>query len=218
MGSGRVPSSCRLCLVTLPALSPDAFAPALDAALAAGDVASLIIANEAASPAALQRIAEVLVPIAQRRGVAALIHNDSRIAGRVGADGVHIDTGTAELRDAVARLRPVRIVGAGGLKTRHEAMEAGEAEPDYVFFGRPAGDAQPSVHPDALDLAAWWAPLFEIPAVLMGGSTVASVEEATATGVEFVALRRAVWEGRDGPAAAVAEANRRLGSAGVKAA
>src|SRR3954452_14698263 len=89
-----VPSrACRLCLVTPPVIDPQTFAPQLQAALAAGDVACLIIAPAQGSPAALQRLAEILTPPAQARGVAALIVNDTRVAGRVGADGVHVDTG-----------------------------------------------------------------------------------------------------------------------------
>ena len=85
------------------------------------------------------------MPRAQARGVAALVQNDTRIAGRVRADGVHIDTGLADLAAAVEKLRPKLIVGAGGLRSRHEAMTAGEANPDYLFFGRLDGDNEDDV-------------------------------------------------------------------------
>lgn len=204
------PTIPRLCLITPPQPAPDRFAPALEAALAAGDVASLIIASEGQSPAALERIAEVLTPIGQRAGAAVLVLNDTRIMGRAKADGVHIDTGPADLRAAVGRLSPKYIVGAGGANSRHEAMTLGEAEPDYIFFGRLDGDGQPGVHARALELAAWWAPLFQIPAILMAGSSIDSVREAAGSGTEFVALRRAVWDHPEGPAAAVAAATRLL--------
>jgi thiamine-phosphate pyrophosphorylase len=207
----------RLCLVTPAAIAPDAFAPALAEALSGGDVASLIVSAATPSPAAFQRIAEVLTPVAQAAGVAVLIRNDTRIAGRVGADGVHVDGGIADLRDAL-RLRPKHIVGAGGAAGRHAAMSIGETEPDYIFFGRVDGDEVPDIHPDALALAEWWAPLFEIPAVLMAGSSLASIAAARATGAEFIALRRAVWEHPEGPAAAVREANRLLSQPAEKAA
>ncbi len=200
----------RLCLITPPLAAPEAFAPALEAALAAGDVASLIVVAVGAGPAVMERVAGALTPLAQRRGVAVLIHNDTRIAGHVRADGVHVDSGAEDLRDTVRRLRPERIVGAGALASRHDAMTAGEADPDYVFFGRLDGDDTAAAHPKALELAAWWAPLFRIPAMLMAGNAVDSVREAVVAGVEFVALGRAVWEHPDGPAAAVAAANRLL--------
>ena len=202
-------SRCRLCLVTPPAADPDAFAPKLARALGGGDVASVVIATGAGDPAALQRAAEKFVPIVQARGAAALILNDTRIAGRAGADGVHVDGGPADLADAIAALRPRKIVGAGDIRSRHDAMVAGEADPDYVFFGRLDGDTGPEIFDKALDLAAWWSSMFIIPAIVMGGRDVASVRAAADAGIEFVALCRAAFDSDD-PAAAVAEANRLL--------
>jgi thiamine-phosphate pyrophosphorylase len=134
-------SRCRLCLVTPPQIAPAALPALVGAALSGGDVASLIIAVDPADPNVLQHTAQAIVPIAAARGVAALIHNDTRIVGRAGADGVHVDSGAADLGDAVAALRPKRIVGAGGIRSRDEAMRAGEQDPDYLFFGRNAATA-----------------------------------------------------------------------------
>jgi thiamine-phosphate pyrophosphorylase len=89
-------------------------------------------------------------------------------------------------------------------------MELGECVPDYLFFGRLDGDTGDEIFPKALDLAAWWSSLFEIPAVVMGGRKLESVAAAAEAGIEFVALRHAVWKHPAGPAAAVAEANRLL--------
>lgn len=205
---------CRLCLVTPHDYDPDDLVPLVVDALAGGDVASLIIAGEGER---LQRLAEGLVPRAQARGAAALVRNDTRIAGRARADGVHIDTGMADLAAAVEKLRPKLIVGAGGLRSRHEAMEAGEANPDYLFFGRLDGDTEDGIFGKALDLAAWWSSLFVIPAIVMGGRSIASVESAAREGIEFVALCRAVFADPRGPAEAVAEANLRLARAAEEA-
>jgi thiamine-phosphate pyrophosphorylase len=89
-------------------------------------------------------------------------------------------------------------------------MRAGELGPDYVFFGRLDGDSGPEIFPKAFSLAAWWSSLFEIPAVVMGGNRIDSIAAAAAAGVEFACLGTAVWTHPDGPAAAVAEANRVL--------
>ena len=202
--------TCRLCLVTPSGGSPEGLGTMVDAALSAGDVASLIVTADAAD---LARLAQVTVPIAQAHGVAALIHNDRQIAAATGADGVHFDGRVTELRACIDDLHPDRIVGAGNLTSRHDAMAAGEAEPDYVFFGRLDGDTGEEIFPKALGLAEWWAGLFQIPAVVMGGSDLNSVQQARDAGIEFVALRRAVWEHPDGPADAVALANRLLAEA-----
>ncbi|MCX5496553.1 thiamine phosphate synthase [Kaistia dalseonensis] len=198
----------RLCLVTPAGADPSVFAGALEAAFQGGDVATLFIVDEGASPAALQKLAEVAVPIAQAHGAAAIVPNDTRLFGRVHADGLHVDTGIADLKAALDTLRPDGMVGAGGLTTRHDAMLAGEADCDYLFFGRFDGDTGDAIFDKAFDLAAWWSAVFEIPAVVMGGRAIASVAEAVDARIEFVALRSAVWEHPEGPAAAVAEANR----------
>jgi hypothetical protein len=61
-------------------------------------------------------------------------------------------------------LKPDRILGVGGLVTRHDAMVAGEAGADYVLFGEPdAKGERPSA--DAIcERLDWWAELFEPPA------------------------------------------------------
>ena len=202
---------CRLCLVTPPVYSPDAFAPQLAAALAGGDVATLIVtAPEADDPAALQAAVAAFVPICAERGVATIVAGDPRIAMRTGADGVHVEGGIDALRDARETLGDGRIVGAGGLRTRHDAMQASEAGIDYLFFGRLDGDTGPDIFHKAQELAAWWSEVTVVPAIVMGGNSLASVEGAAADNIAFVALSAAVWNDPLGPAAAVAEAVRRL--------
>ena len=203
---------CRLCLVTPPDYAPDAFAAELAEALSGGDVASLIVTAPPGGESQFQKAAEALVPIAQARGTAALIHNETRIAARAGADGVHVDTGLADMRAARESLRGGRIVGAGGVNSRHEALEYGEADPDYIFFGRLHGDSGDGIFPKALELAAWWSSVTVIPAIVMGGRNLASVEDAADNGIEFVALSAAVWNHPRGPRRAVAEAADRLTS------
>lgn len=199
----RTMEATRLCLVT-PAEFGDGFPALLDDALAGGDVASLIIVPPPGMPEALARR---IGTVAARHGVAALIMGDN--APTTGLDGVHVE-GPAAIKAAIARHRPARIVGAGGAYSRHDAMAVGELGPDYLFFGRLDGDGQEGIHPAAMELAEWWVPLFEIPAIVMGGGSIESAAEAAAAAVEFVALREAVWNHPDGPRAAIARADRIL--------
>ena len=199
----------RLVLVTPPVYDAATFAPRLADALAGGDVASLIITGDATS---LQRNAEALVPIAANRGVASLVLNDTRVASCTGADGVHVETGLADVQAALESFRKKKIVGAGNVSSRHDAMELAEAEPDYLFFGRIDGDMTDEIFPRSLDLASWWSEVAVIPAIVMGGRAVTSVDEAARAGIEFVALSAAVWEHGKSPAAAVAEVAARLAS------
>jgi thiamine-phosphate pyrophosphorylase len=213
-----IASRCRLCLVTPAGVDAETFAARVADALSGGAVASLIITADPADPARLQRAAEAFVPIAQDAGVAAIVHGDTRIVGRSHADGVLIDSGPADLAAALAALQPKRMVGAGGFTSRHEAMAAGEASPDFLFFGRLDGDTGDGIFPKALDLAGWWSTVTVIPAIVMGGRTLASVREAASEGIEFVALGKAVWDDPRGPAAAVAEACDYLAESGEAAA
>jgi thiamine-phosphate pyrophosphorylase len=201
-GEGAHP---RLVLVTPLEVDLAGFPGLLEEALAAGEVAAVILAS-GASEEASEAAAAALVPIVQRNGAAALVRNYTRVAGRSRADGVHIDSGIADLRSAVLSMRPRMMVGAGNLNSRHAAMEAGEADIDYVLFGRLHGDVRPEPHPRALELAAWWAGLMLVPAVAMAGNAVDSVAAARDTGAEFVALHRAAWDHPEGPAAAVRQA------------
>ncbi|ETK05728.1 hypothetical protein T229_01060, partial [Tannerella sp. oral taxon BU063 isolate Cell 5] len=116
------------------------------AAFASGDIASLILPQDDRDEATFQAYAEKIVPAAQAVGIAVVIAGDSRIAGRVKADGLHVEASKAELADAVERLQERMMVGTGGAKTRDDALELGEVRPDYIFFGRFGYDNKPEPH------------------------------------------------------------------------
>ncbi|WP_102961164.1 thiamine phosphate synthase [Mangrovicella endophytica] len=198
----------RLVLITTPLPDGAPGEDALRAALSGGDVASVIIDPAGRDEAAFQRFAEALVPIAQDAGAAAIVVDDTRCAGRVRADGLHVASGTVEaLQDAIARFSPKLIVGGSGFETRHEGLEAGEFLPDYLMFGRLGGDAAEEPHAKNLELGEWWAAVVEIPCIVMAGGNVESARAAAATGAEFVALSSAVFAEGSDTAAQVARAN-----------
>ena len=141
------------------------------------------------------------VALVQGHGAAAIIVGHSRIAGRTGADGLHVGTGVADVKAAIQTFKPDRIVGAGNLKTRHAAMEAGSENVDYVLFGQLRGDTHSEPHPKAVKLAQWWAELMQVPAVLHAGNSIATLENMPRA-IDFIALDRALWEYPAGPAAA----------------
>lgn len=196
---------CRLVLV-VPEGDDETLAKQLDAALSGGDVASVIVPQYAADEHTFQKRAERLLPLIQDAGAAALIAGDSRVAGRVKADGLHVSKPN-ELEEAIERFTPKLIVGAGGAPDRHTALEIGEMRPDYVLFGKLDGDIKPEPHPKNLALAEWWASMVEIPCIVTGGTDVSSVVAVAETGAEFVALREAVFCHAEGPAEAVRSAN-----------
>lgn len=198
---------CRLVLVTPEFREAAEAARIVGEALKGGDVASVIIPQYGADDTSFQKIAEALVPVVQQTGAAALVAGDSRVAGRARADGLHITGGVAELGEAIEKFTPKLIVGGGNAQDRHKALEMGELQPDYVFFGKLDGDIKPEAHPKNLALAEWWASMIEIPCIVMGGTDVASALAIAETGAEFAALRLAVFEDPERAALVVQEVN-----------
>lgn len=203
----KTTNRCRIVLISPSGVTADGFARKFEAAISGGDIASIILPANGMDEASYQAFAERIVPIAQAASIAAIVVDDTRIAGRVKADGIHIEGGKAALAEAVESFQSKMAVGAGGIKSRDDALELGEERPDYVFFGRFGYDTQPEAHQRNLSLGGWWAEMIEIPGIVMAGSDLASVETVAATGADFVALSAAVFgEGVD-PKAAIARAN-----------
>jgi len=206
MNDKTQPNRCRIVLLAGPGVEAGQLQDALDG----GDVASVILFQEGLDEASFQSLAERLVPLAQQAGAAAIVAGDTRIAGRVYADGIHVEGGKADLAEAIEKFQAKIMVGAGGAKSRDEALELGEERPDYLFFGRFGYDAKPEPHHRNLSLGQWWAEMIEIPCIIMAGSDLESVRAVAATGAEFVALSAAVFgEGVD-PRTAIARANAML--------
>lgn len=207
------PDRCRIVLVVPPGADIATLPRRIAEAIGGGDVASLILPQYDLDETTFQKLAERIVPHAQEKGVAVILAGDNRVAGRVGADGIHMDANVDAVVDAVTKAKGRSMVGAGGAKTRDEALTLGEAQPDYLYFGRFGHDTKPEPHPRNLELGNWWSEMVAIPCIVEAGSDLASIDTVAATGAEFVALSTAVFSGSLPPAEAVAEANRRLDAA-----
>jgi len=185
--------------------------------LATGHGIAAVLIGAGMDEAAAAAVARDQVPLVQRHGAAAIIVNSFSLAGRTGADGVHVETGPADIKAAAQTFKPDRIVGAGNLKTRHAAMQAGSENVDYVLFGQLRGDTHREPHPKAVKLAEWWADLIEVPAVLHAGNSIDTLE-ILPRGIDFIALDRAIWEYPGGPAAAITRIGTILSSLAEQAA
>src|SRR6516164_5591291 len=198
------PPRPRLYLVTPPLGEAASFLRELGTALAAGDVAALLLRLEAADERTLINRANSVAAVVQRRGVVLLIDDHPELAARAGVDGAHL-FGISALTEAIGALKPDRIAGAGGLRSRHDAMLAGEAAADYVMFGDPdRGGARPPLEA-VTERLTWWSELFEPPCVGYAGSRdeIASLTQA---GADFIALGEWLWMQNEAPAAAIATA------------
>lgn len=189
-----VPNRCRLVLIA-PVTGADA-AP-IEAALEGGDVASLFLPRGARSDEDYQAFVGKVTPAAQSRGVAVVVEGDARIAMRARADGLYFEGSKADLADMVERHGGKIMVGTGGVKTRDDALELGETQPDFMFFGRFGYDSKPEAHPRNLALGQWWAEMVAVPGIVMAGSSDESVVAVAATGTDFVAVEAAVFGGEN---------------------
>lgn len=207
--------SCQIYLLLPPVIDPD-LAKQLEAALGAGEVAAALLWPGDANPPALRALLADIVGTAHACGVPILLGNAAP-ADLGAADGVHVEAGLDGLRQARERLEPPRMVGAGGLNSRHAAMEAGEAGVDYVMFGSadPARFGALRLQ-QVEELTAWWAEIFQVPCVAPASSPEQAAALARA-GADFVCVRDCVWRHPRGPSAAVAELAAALAKAEVAA-
>jgi thiamine-phosphate pyrophosphorylase len=198
----------RLYLATPDVDDPSPSMASLPGLLAGADVAAVLLRLKPTDQRTMISRVKALAPAIQGGGAALLLDGQVldgqfELVARAGADGAHL-TGIAAMEEALPSLKPDRIVGVGGLTTRHDSMAAGELGADYVLFGEPdAGKQRPSVEAIAERLQ-WWAELFEPPCVGFAASREEAYEFAAA-GADFVLVGDFIWNDRRGAAAALME-------------
>ena len=193
----------RLYLATPVVDDPSQLAASLAGALAAADVAAVLVRLKPVDQRTMISRVKTLAPVIQAAGAAALLDGNVELVARSGADGAHLAS-IAAMEEALPSLKPDRIAGAGGLTTRHDSMAAGEAGADYVLFGEPDAKGQrPSIEAIAERLQ-WWAELFEPPCVGFAESREEAREFASA-GADFVLVGDFIWADPRGPATALSE-------------
>ena len=198
-----------LYLLTAPLGDTAAFASKLAAVLDVGNIAALLLRLEDADERTLVNRAKTVAAMAQPRGVALLLDGRPELAARAGADGAHFD-GIEALTAAISELKPERMAGAGGLRSRHDAMLAAEGGADYVMFGEPDRNGHRSPFAAVIERVGWWAEVFEVPCVSYAGD-LGEVSALAQAGSDFVALGDWIWTKEELPAALVAAAAKCLG-------
>jgi thiamine-phosphate pyrophosphorylase len=195
---------CQLYLISPPQVDGD-FPGRLRQALEGGPVAAFQFRVKDVDQHEAARLAEPLQRICAEHDVAFIVNDDMALAKRIGADGVHLGQGDGDPREARALLGPDAQIGVTCHDSRHLAMEAGEAGADYVAFGAfyPTMTKETEYRPDP-SILGWWATLFEIPSVAIGGVTPENGRALVEAGADFLAVCSAVWKHPDGAGAAVA--------------
>ncbi len=195
----------RLYLATSAITDPAPLLEALPGVLAGADIAALLVRLAQSDPRSMISRVKALAPVTQGANVAMLLDGCADLVARSGADGAHL-TGITAMTEWMASLRPDRIVGVGGLATRHDSMLAGEAGADYVLFGEPDPQGQRPSRDAVIERVQWWAELFEPPCV----AYAASPDEAIAfvrAGADFILADDLVWNDPAGAAAAASALN-----------
>ncbi len=195
---------CKLYLIS-PQEVGGAFPDRLRAALDGGEVAAFQLRVKDVDSHELARLAEPLQRICADHGTAFIVNDSMSLAKRLGADGVHLGQSDGDLREARALLGPTAQIGRTCHDSRHLAMEAGEAGADYIAFGafHPT-TTKPSDYRPPPSILSWWAAVFEIPCVAIGGITPANARPLVDAGADFIAVCQAVWGAND-PGAAVSD-------------
>jgi thiamine-phosphate pyrophosphorylase len=198
----------QLYLVTPVIEDAAAFSGTLRDAMAAADIAAVLLRLKAAGERDLINRIKVLAPLVQGNDIALLLDGHPEIAARAGADGAHL-TGLASFSAAVEALKPAKIAGCGGVITRDDAMQAGDRGADYVMFGDAAAGQRRAPLPAVIERIEWWAELFQIPCVGFAASLL-EIGPLCAAGADFVAIGDGIWDDPRGVASAVADAALKL--------
>ncbi len=163
----------------------------LRAVLALSKIASVLIrpvSGSTLAPATTKRLVDVI----QSRSVAALIADDAGLVRSLKADGVHLSWSKeqiARFKDARANLGERYIVGADVGRSRHDAMELGEAGADYIGFGIPSHvEDRETAAERQLDLIDWWGEIFQIPCVAFDVVNAGMASALAKARADFVAV------------------------------
>jgi len=189
-GEMCVPSGAKLYLdFATSGGSPESSRTVLAAALDSAPIASLLIREDENARNDVAAI-RALIGLAQQKGVATLLLGDAGRASKLGADGVHVPWSADVVQNfKSARSNPGLIVGADAGRTRHDAMEIGEAGADYVAFGIPVHvEDRARAAERQLDLVSWWSGLFEVPCVALDVADAGYARRLAEVGADFVGV------------------------------
>lgn len=175
-------ATAQLFLITPPAVPAERIVAALEQIAARTEIAALLIRRADLSENAYKLLVKAIAPRAQALGAAVMIEGEPGLVRMLGVDGLHLSGGVKAVRDAIAALKPNLIVGVGDIGSRHDAMQKGELDIDYILFGPLSG----AISEPERELARWWAETMEVPSIL--SDPEAGIANYDAEGCEFIAL------------------------------
>lgn len=183
-------------------LHDDTFVPAVRAALDGG--ARLIqYRDKKSDPTQRETIARALNAVCRAHGVPFVINDDVRLAGVVGATGVHLGRDDPDIGAARAALGPAALIGVSCYNELARAQAAQEAGADYVAFGRffPSR-TKPQALSATPELLRTARAELKIPIVAIGGITPENGTSLIKAGADALAVIEGVFNQPDIRAAA----------------
>jgi thiamine-phosphate pyrophosphorylase len=162
----------------------------LSAAIGAAPIASALL-RSGPNANLESATARALIELAQKNGIAMLLASNAEEAAAFGADGLHLLWSPDIVRTfkATRQGAPALIIGADAGRSRHDAMELGEAGADYVAFGIPPHvEDRDKAAGRQRDLIVWWSDVFEIPCVAFDVPDADSARIMAAAGADFVSV------------------------------
>lgn len=162
----------------------------LAAAIDTAPIASILLRTSDSEPDA--KLVRDLIAFPQKKGIAVLLTPSTGNAAKLDADGIHLPWTTdivAQFKTIQQTARSGAILGADAGRSRHDAMELGEAGADYIAFGIPphVEDREKAAERQA-DLIQWWSEVFEVPCVAFDVPEPGAAHHLAAMGADFVAV------------------------------
>ena len=171
--------------------SSEAALSAIETALSAGPVRALLITQPKQDRLTREHVHKFL-DLAKTADIPLLVENDAGLAKSIEADGVHLSW-QDDVADAYKQARD--LLGAEGVigvdvgRSRHLAMELGEAGADYIAFGIPEHVSdRDNAQRRQRDLIAWWAEIFEPPCVAIDTHDPKAIAALVQAGADFIVL------------------------------
>ncbi len=205
----------QLYLISPPSVTLDSFARTLQEALEAAPrnfIGSFQLRLKDVSDDDIRKATNTLMPICHAHHVAFILNDRPDLCVELGADGVHLGQEDLEkwpIKKARKVLGEEAIIGVSCHASKHLAMEAGEQGADYVAFGafyetksKPMEKLLKWGTPTP-DILEWWSSCTTLPCVAIGGITPENCAPLAAA--DFIAVITAVWNHKDGAAAAIQE-------------
>lgn len=162
-----------------------------------GGAAMVQYRDKTATPEARERRARALQALCRAHRVPLIVNDDTELAARAYATGVHLGRDDADLASARAALGEDAVIGASAYNDIQRARRLRAAGADYLAFGSffPSPTKPEAVRCDPGRLAE--ARALDCPLVAIGGITVENGAALVAAGADFLAVISGLFEAPD---------------------